>query len=166
MASRQRIDPLQERHRLDDRTEQQKSFNRVAREAAGNRFACKQSSQFGSEEQHAGDNRVVERLDAEAVARQKNSASVSAARTCIPAVPHSKCKHTVQMVYAAIAPLLVSVDDRFTITAGTKAMAEAFQFYAQLPKIIDLSITDDGNVTRFVIDRLGATGDIQNAEPA
>ncbi len=56
------------------------------------------------------------------------------------------------------------MNDDFGVGIGAEGMAQAKKFLAQLAKIIDFAVVNDGQGSRFVPDRLAATGQIDDAE--
>ena len=62
------------------------------------------------------------------------------------------------------APLLVRVHQHLGIAARAKAMPGPYQLRAQLQVVIDLAVVHDEHSSIFVAQRLGAAGDVDDAE--
>src|SRR5438445_168383 len=80
---------------------------------------------LGAEEQRVADDSVVEGLDAQAIPDEDELAK--------PIVPHGECEHPVEMVHAAIAPLLPCVDDDLRVADGVETVTALLQLGASPP---------------------------------
>ena len=102
--------------------------------------------------------RVVERLDAEAVAREHEPA---AAR-----IPQGHREHAAEPLEAVLAELLVQMDDDLDVAGGREAVSASLQLGAQLDEVVELAVADDGDAAVLARDRLVARLQIDDGEPA
>ena len=102
---------------------------------------------------------VVQRLDAEPVARQHDAPGI--------ALPDREGEHPVKTLNAAWSPFLVGFEDDFGVAPGEEPIAFGRKIAAQLAKIIDAAVEDDGKA-QFRIDHrlLRRRREIDNAEPS
>src|SRR5436305_13466535 len=75
---------------------------------------------------------IIQRLHAEAVAREKE-------RAFLP-IPKREGPHAVETREARLAPLGVSGEDDFGVAFGTKAIAHRLELPLQLEEIINLAV--------------------------
>ena len=110
-----------------------------------NAAAGEQRAHFGGEKQASAAQRVIERLDAETVAREKHSGRRAAA-----ALRHLDHRRSANMPRSLLdglfAPLFVGVDDYFGIRACAEDVALGLQLAAQFAEIVDFAVEDDGDV--------------------
>src|SRR4051812_38274828 len=78
---------------------------------------------------------VIERLDAQPVAREHHAAAV--------ALPDGKGKHAHEPLDAAGTPNGISFQDDLSIAGRKELAAFALEFRAQLAKIVDTAVKDD-----------------------
>src|SRR5688572_23530266 len=102
--------------------------------------------------------RVIQRLDAEAVASEEELLP--------PLVPDGERKHPAQPIDTACAEVFVEVDDRFGVTAGLKRVAAALEIAAQLAVVVDLAVEDNPDRPVFVRDRLMTAFEVDDAQAA
>ena len=114
--------------------------------------------QLGRERDAAVDLRVVERLDAQAIAGQQ--------QPLVPHVPDREREHAAQMVDAPRAVVLVEVDDRFGVAVGAERVAGAHELLVQLLVVVNLAVEHDADRAVLVEDRLLAAFEVDDAEPA
>ncbi len=114
---------------------------------------------LGTEDQAAvGQPRVVERLDADSIARQEQP---------LPRrVPYRKREHAAKALDARIAPFLVSVDDDLGVGMRPEAMPAALELGPQRREVVDLAVEDDQHRAVLVGERLLTSGDIDDAQAA
>jgi hypothetical protein len=118
-----------------------------------------QGGQRGSKAETAGPLRIVQRLDAEPVARQDDAPAI--------AFPDRECEHPIKSLDAARSPFLVGFEDDFGVALGEESIAFAREFAAQFAEIIDAAVEDDGKAEFRIDHRLGGCGGkIDDAEPA
>ena len=113
----------------------------------------------GEREEPVGREPVVERLDAEPVARGKD-------RPGLAVVEHER-EHAVEPVQAVPPPLGVGVEEHLGVGAGVKGMAGGLELGAQLAVVVDLAVVDDpvaavGRAHRLVAGRR----EVEDGEPA
>ena len=164
MARRKRHHAFDQSQRFADGAEKQIRGNRHGRDTRGNAAARQQRTHFRGEKQFAVHQRVVERLDAHAVARQEDARRPSAAT--LRHLDDGKREHSVQVLGAALAPFLVRVDDDFRIGARAKFVTGGLKLRAKTLEIVDLAVVDDCEGAGFVPDGLAAAGKINDAEAA
>ena len=99
---------------------------------------------------------VVQRLDAHAVARQK--------QRLLAAVPQGKGKHAAQAVQAAFPPSLPSMDDDFGVAARTEVVAQRLQFGHQFAVVVDLAVEDDAHRAVGIEQGLLAGGQVDDGQ--
>src|ERR1051325_5397079 len=109
-----------------------------------------------SEDEQSVNNRVVERVDPKMIACQKESP--------VLAVVNDEGKLAVDLVKEVDAMLLVEMQQDFNIRIGPKAMTILYQYFFQLAIVEDLAIAQQHHGTVFVVDRLVATLQIDNAQ--
>src|SRR5262245_1768577 len=79
---------------------------------------------------------VIERLHTKSIASAKES--------LFPAVPETKAPHAIEMLEAFFSPLLIGVQDNFSIGRRSKIVAAPLKLAANLPIVVYLSIECDG----------------------
>src|SRR5467141_2135187 len=154
--------------RLGNRAEKQIGFQRIRRHAGRNPATCHQRADFGGEQKSPVGARIIERLDAQSIARDENSRVArgipgSAGST---SVPNGEGEHPAEFAEALFAPFLVGVNDDFGVGMGAKRMAASFERATQLPEIVDLAVEDDGDVVGFVEYGLVTAGKVNDTEAA
>ena len=101
---------------------------------------------------------VVERLNAERIARQEKLA--------LDAVPNGNAEHAAQVLYDVRSPVVEPNDDRFTIAGGIKGIAFLLQLLAKFDEIVDFAVEGHGVTIRLILwsplQRLVAVGNINN----
>src|SRR3569623_1462302 len=105
-----------------------------------------------------GQQRVVERLDAETVAREEQRLAV--------AIPDREGEHAAQALDAAVAPLLPGLHDHLSVVARTKGEAGGDQLRHQLLVVVDFSVEYHHHRAVFIEERLLAAGKIEDGETA
>src|SRR5207244_7529838 len=108
--------------------------------------------ELGGEAELAADVAVVEGLDPEAVARERQRPRAR--------VPDGDGEHPAQALPEAGAPLLVAVHEDFRIAAGAEHVAGALELAHQLAVDVDLAVLDDDDCSVLVRDRLVAAGQV------
>src|SRR5215510_11318187 len=111
---------------------------------------------FRSEDEQAINNRVVKRVDPEMIACQKEPP--------LFAVVDDEGKLAIDLVKEVDAMLLVEMQQDFNIRFGPKVMAHLDQYFFQLEMVEDIAIAHQHHGTIFVVDRLVATLQIDNAQ--
>src|SRR3569623_3631856 len=105
-----------------------------------------------------GQQRVVERLDAETVAREEQRLAV--------AIPDREGEHAAHALDAAVAPLLPGVHDHLSVGARTKGVAGGDQLRHQLLVVVDFTVEYHHHRAVFIEERLLAAGKIDDGEAA
>src|SRR5262249_2492949 len=101
---------------------------------------------------------VVNRLLSGAVTRQEQRARRG--------VPQRDPEHAPQPGERRFLPLVVCVDDGLRVARCQKPVAEQLQLSAQFAVVVDLAVEDDPHRARFVVNRLAASREIDDAEAA
>jgi hypothetical protein len=102
---------------------------------------------------------VVERLDADAVARDPQQ--------LLARIPDRKREHPAQLLHRLDAVLLVRVDDDFRIRPALEQVPAPFEFGPQFEVIVDLPVEHDLDRTILVRHRLSPVlRQINDAQPA
>jgi hypothetical protein len=101
--------------------------------------------------------RIEERLLAEPVARQDQRAGAL--------VPQRDPEHPVEPGEAAVAPLLVAVDDHLAVGAGGEAVAPGLEVGPQLAKVVDLAVEHGVQRAVLVAHRLAPARQIDDRQP-
>ena len=104
----------------------------------------------------AVDLRVVERLDAQTIAREKQLPP--------PFVPDREGKHAAQIPDGLRAEVLVQMDDRFRIAFGAEHVAAPRQQPPKLPVVVDLAVEHDPDRAVLVRHGLLAVLEIDDAQ--
>src|SRR5215471_5573497 len=100
-------------------TQGKKLRESAAVEARPETGKLEQSLDFRSKAEAVPKQCIIERLDAQAIARAEKSSGAQ--------VPDSKCEHPPKVVNAILAILLIHVQDRFGVTMGSIMMASLFK---------------------------------------
>ena len=101
---------------------------------------------------------IVERLDAEPVARDKQLAGTE--------VPDGKCEHASQVQHAIAAVLFVKMEDGFGVAVRAVAMAAGLEFLPKIAMVVDFAVVDDAQGFVFVRDGLMAGSEVNDAQAA
>ena len=115
-----------------------------------------QRLQLGAEDHLGAKLGVVERLLAERVAGEEQAPA--------PAIPQGEGKHAVEPFDAALALLLVEVDNALGIGAGGEAVTFGLQLRLQLAAVVNLAVEDDLDGAVLVAERLVPAGDVEDAQ--
>src|SRR5690606_14475668 len=78
---------------------------------------------------------VVERLDSEPIAREKQLAGV--------ALDDGEGKHAVQPFDKVLAPGVVGLDEHLRVAGGKEAVSPIFERATELPVVVDRAVIDD-----------------------
>ena len=121
--------------------------------------AGEQRRQRGREAQAPLVFRQVERLDPEAVARQREPPAV--------ALEDREGEHAVETVDAVAPPGVKALEHHFRVAIGEEAVVEGFQLAPQFTVVVDAAVEDDGEPQARVGHRLlGGLREIDDAQPA
>ena len=100
---------------------------------------------------------VVERLDAEPVAREQQALA--------PLVPDPEGEDAAQVIHAGVAPFLVGVEDHLRVGRRAEGVALGFELLAQLAEVVDLAVEAEPDAAVLVLHRLRALlGEIDDRE--
>src|SRR5262245_8485284 len=124
-------------------------------------FVRQHPLQLRGEKKPVAEPGVKERLFTYPVAGQKETSPLS--------IPDSEGEHPAQPGQTINAPLLVRVDDRFSISAGAEIVSEALKFPAQLLKVVDFAVERDQKasvrIRHWLASRFGQINDRKTAMP-
>src|SRR6266511_4655657 len=101
---------------------------------------------------------IVERLDPETVPRQEQPLAL--------AVPEREGEHPLQPLHAALAFLLVEMEDRLRIALGAVAMAARHEPRPQARGIVDLAVVGEPAGAVLIGHGLLARGHVHDGQPA
>ena len=152
--------PLEDRARLGHVAEREVVLDRAAGRCRARSPPCA-SSDFSSEPKTSvpsRQQRVVQRLDAEAVARQEQRLLV--------AVPQREREHAAEALDAVLAPRLPGVHDDLGVAARAEDVAERLQLGDQLLVVVDLAVEDDDDAAVLVEQRLLAGREVDDRQAA
>ena len=107
-----------------------------------------QGGQRGGEAQPPGSVGQVQRLDAEAVAREHEPAAV--------ALGDGEGEHALEALHAALAPVAVALQHDLGVAVGEEAQARGLELGAQLAVVVDAAVEDDRQAQHGVDHRLRA----------
>ena len=101
---------------------------------------------------------VVERLDAQTVAREDGCAS--------PPVVEAEREHAVDALEQSVSPLVPAVHEHFGIGARSEPVATGLELTSQVAEVEDLAVEDDPDISVFVCHRLEArVAEVDDREP-
>ena len=101
---------------------------------------------------------VVQRLDAEDIARQHQLLAL--------VVPNGDGEHAAQALEHARAPLLIAVDDGLGIAVGFELVALALKLGTQLLEVVDLAVERDSHAAIGVLHGLVASLKVDDGQAA
>ena len=101
-----------------------------------------QGLDFRAKDQFAILEGIKQGLYAAAVAAEQQAPS--------PLIPNGKGENAVQARADRVAPAYVALQDDLRIACGFKAPAQRFQFRAQLVRIVDFAVVDDGELRALI----------------
>ena len=150
-------DVAEDRQRRGDRVEREVRLERVGVELAAKAWHRAQRLELGCEAQQPARRAPVQRLDAEAVAREQQPA--------LARVPDGEGEHPAQVLEHALAALLVEVDEDLGVAAGGEAVAGALEIVPQRRVVEDLAVLHDVHGAVLGRDRLAAAGEVDDRQP-
>src|SRR5580704_5268587 len=100
----------------------------------------------------------MQRLLAQAVPSQHHAS--------LALIIQSDREHSAELLDKIQAKIFVEMNDDLSIGVGIKPMTCAFQFFAKLAEIVNLSVEDYPKRLVFIVDRLPATRYVDDAEPS
>src|SRR5262244_2233469 len=96
---------------------------------------CEQGLQLGAENQSLRGLGIVERLDANPVARQQQALP--------PRIPDGEGKHPAKTLHAAWPHVFVQMHDYFGVAGGAKTMTSGLEVLAQSAIVVNFAVEDD-----------------------
>ena len=124
---------------------------------AGGNAQSEQRLDFRGQVQHASVIRIVEGLDAKAIAGGEERV--------VRTVPERERELTAQLVQASRAEVFIKVQCDLTVGARAKAVATTFEVALDTLEIVELTVDDDPHALVLAGDRLLAGGQVDDAEP-
>src|SRR5579859_5763312 len=112
--------------------------------------------QFRGEIKRLGCLAIIERFDADAIARQKEPPA--------PGIPDRKGKHPAQFTHAFWPQFFVQMNDDFSVRMRAKHMPFGEKLFTQFLKIVNLAVEDDPNCLILVGHRLRPRAQINNGQ--
>jgi len=100
----------------------------------------------GGEAQRCAVQRVIQRLDAETVARQEQRA--------LAQVPDGEGEHAVEVRHAVFAPSMIGLEDHLAVAVGEEVIPHLLQFFAQLAVVVEGAVEYQRQMQRLVQHRL------------
>ena len=144
--------------RFGDVAQREVFLDRRRVDVAAQSAVREQRFQLGSEQQRAvGQQRVMQRLHPEAVAREEQRLPV--------AIPQREREHAAQALDTILAPGFPGVDDRLGVAPGTEPVAQRRQLGDQRLVVVDLAVVDDADAAVLVVERLLPGGKIDDRQP-
>src|ERR1700682_418532 len=145
--------------RLGDISQREVFLDSASIDFARKATVRKQRLDLGAENQlSVRQERVMQRLDPETVAREKQRLPI--------AVPKCEREHPSKSLHACGAPRLPSVYDYLGIALGVEYMTERGQLGNQLHEVIDFPVEDDDDAAILVVKRLLTGCDVNDRQPA
>ena len=159
MRGRQAADAGIDGVRIGDVAEGEEILDRRRVDPPGEFGQGQQAAELGGEGESAiRQQRVMQRLLAQPVARQQQLAAV--------AVVEGEGEHAGKPLDAIGAPLLPGVQNGLGVRAGAIAMAELLQLGAHRLVIVDLAVEADDDGAALIGHRLMAASQIDDRQPA
>ena len=118
----------------------------------------RQRVELRRERELAVDVAIGERFDPEAVAREHES--------LFARVPHGDGEHTAKPLPQLGAPLLVPVNEHLGVAAAAEPVTCPLELVHELAVVVDLAVLHDDDAAVLVRDRLVASGQIDDRQPA
>jgi len=81
-------------------------------------------------------------------------------------IPQSDRELSVEVLHELESVLLIEMNDDFSIRVRVEAVSTALEFRAQLDIVEDLAVENDPDRAVFIVDRLVAAFEIDDAEPS
>ena len=147
---------LEHRPRRERRPEREGLVEPVRVERRAQLAACEQRLDLGGEENALARAGVVERQDASTIPHQQQAAPRP--------VPERECELPVQFLHEVVAEFLVQVDDDLGIGVRVETVPALLEHAAQLDVVEDLAVVGDPDGLVFVVDRLRAAREVDDAE--
>ena len=156
VTRRQLRDALERRLRRQRAPEGENLPERARVETARDLGQHEEGLHFRRDGEAAADDRVEDRPDAHAVARDHQSVA--------PPVVQRDRELAVQVLHETVAVLLVEVDDHLRVGVRVEAVPLALEVAPQLDVVEDLAVEDDPDGLVLVVDRLPAALEVDDRE--
>ena len=158
VTRQQALDVLEEGHRLGHILEGQIRVQRLIVEALGEVRMLQNTLDLGGVAQIVADDRKVQGLDAEEVAREENRLGFL--------IIDREREHAAQMLEHILAPLLKSVEQHFAVRGSRELVSRALELLFQLLIIIYFAVIGEYQITVLVADRLIAVFEVDDGQSA
>ena len=158
VAGQQLADARERRHRARHEPEAEERVDRLVVEVVRHEAAREDALQLGREDQEIAGFRVVERLDAEAVARDH--------RPPFAPVPDGRAELAAQVLRIPGAVLLVEVRQDLRVAAARERVTASLEAGADVLVVVELAVLDRPDVPVLARDRLVTARDVDDAEPS
>src|SRR5580704_6683845 len=156
-------DVLNECNWFGHAAEQQIRSQRILRQISLHEVACEKSAKLRRKNETLRSLRIVERLDADGIARKEQYGHGG---KMFAKIQKSKSKHTAQLLQKVLAPLFPSMNKDFGIRFRVEPMASEGKAFAELLVIVELAVEDHDHIAGFVPDRLLTASEIDDAQAA
>ena len=163
VARRQAEHSFDKRYRLAHAAKEQIRCQRVGRHVFGSRACGEQRPHFRCEGKSLGRLRVIERLNSQGIARQKQNRR---RRVPLPQIEQGKRKHPTEFAECVFSPLFPCVDENFRVRLCSEAMPAQAQALAQVAVAVQLAVEHHGDIPGFIPDGLLASSQVDDAQPA
>src|SRR5260370_26258085 len=131
-------------------------MNRFEIDVATDAGMLQQGTKLGTEDQLSVELRVQERLLSHAIARQEERFRAF--------VPNREREHAAQVLWTIGAPLVVGVNDSFSVAVRIELVAELFELPAQLAIVLDLAVKNNPCGAILIMNRLLSVREIDDRE--
>src|SRR5947199_8348297 len=120
------------RERSRNADERQIIMNRFVIDVQTDARVSQQGIELGTEDQLSVELSVQQRLLSHAIARQEKRFGAF--------IPNRKRKHPAQVLWTIGAPLIVGVNDSFSVAVGIELVAELFELLAHFSIVVDFAV--------------------------
>ena len=158
MTGRHLMDVLEHGLRVVHVLEAQVLRQRLAVQLLLETRVCQEGLDFAAPNQTAALMLVVQRLDAEDIARQHQLLFLG--------IPDGDGKHAAQALEHARAPCLIAMHDGLGVAVGLELIAHALKLGAQLLKVVNLAVERDGHAAIGVLHGLVAALKVDDGQAA
>jgi hypothetical protein len=158
MARRQRADLRVDRARRADMPEAEIIVERAGVDVERHPRQQRQRLEFGTEREPGGLVGIIERLDPDGIARQRQPTRVH--------IPHRDREHAVELRPDVVAPAFVAGKDDLGIARALEHTAERLQLAPQVTEIVDLAVEDQRVAAVGRVEGLMPAFDVDDAQPA
>src|ERR1700682_1347546 len=148
MSRRKGKHSFQKRYGLRDAAKKKIGGDCVLRRALRPRAGGEERANLRSERKPFRRLRVIERLDAQWVARQEENRCGGVA---LAKIKQGESEHPAQLGQEVFAPLFPCMNQNLRVRLGGEAVTAERQALAQVAIVVQLAVEDDGDVLGFVL---------------